>query len=66
VFTGIVEEIGLVKEIIPGNKSIKLTIKCEKIMDDVKVGDSIAVTESVLRSRLLTTVPLRRTLCHRP
>jgi len=43
VFTGIVEEIGLVKEIIPGNKSIKLTIKCEKIMDDVKVGDSIAV-----------------------
>jgi len=38
VFTGIVEEIGLVKEIIPGNKSIKLTIKCEKIMDDVKVG----------------------------
>lgn len=43
MFTGIVEEIGLVKEIIPGNKSIKLTIKCEKIMDDVKVGDSIAV-----------------------
>jgi len=38
VFTGIVEEIGLVKEIIPGNKSIKLTIKCEKIMDDVKSG----------------------------
>jgi len=43
VFTGIVEEIGLVKEIIYGSKSIKLAIKCEKILDDVKVGDSIAV-----------------------
>jgi riboflavin synthase len=43
VFTGIVEEIGLVKEVVYGSKSIKLTIKCEKIMDDVKIGDSIAV-----------------------
>jgi len=31
VFTGIVEEIGLVKEIIPGNKSIKLTINVRKL-----------------------------------
>lgn len=43
MFTGIVEEIGLVKEVVYGSKSIKLTIKCEKIMDDVKIGDSIAV-----------------------
>lgn len=43
MFTGIVEELGKVKEIIPGSMSIKLTISCQKIMDDVKIGDSIAV-----------------------
>jgi len=43
VFTGIVEEIGMIKEVIPGSRSIKLTVKCEKIMEDVKIGDSIAV-----------------------
>lgn len=43
MFTGIVEEVGLVKEIIPGSQSIKLAIKCQKIMKDVKIGDSIAV-----------------------
>ncbi|TYQ16079.1 UNVERIFIED_CONTAM: riboflavin synthase alpha chain [Acetivibrio alkalicellulosi] len=43
MFTGIIEEKGVVKEIIQGRMSIKLTVKCVKIMDDVKVGDSIAV-----------------------
>ncbi|HOQ00191.1 MAG TPA: riboflavin synthase [Acetivibrio clariflavus] len=43
MFTGIVEEIGTVKKIIYGSKSIKLSIQCSKIMDDVKLGDSIAV-----------------------
>ncbi|MFZ5990102.1 MAG: riboflavin synthase [Bacillota bacterium] len=43
MFTGIVEEVGIVKEIIPGSMSIRLGVKCIKIMEDVKVGDSIAV-----------------------
>lgn len=43
MFTGIVEEIGSIKEIVMGSKSIKLFISCSKILDDVKVGDSIAV-----------------------
>lgn len=43
MFTGIVEELGSVKEIVRGSKSIKLSIHCAKIMEDVKIGDSIAV-----------------------
>jgi len=43
MFTGIVEEIGTVKEIVRGSKSIRLSISCPRIMDDVKIGDSIAV-----------------------
>lgn len=43
MFTGIVEEVGSIKEIVRGSKSIRLSINCSKILDDVKIGDSIAV-----------------------
>jgi riboflavin synthase len=43
MFTGIVEEIGTVKEIIRGSKSIRLSIGCSRIMENMKIGDSIAV-----------------------
>ena len=43
MFTGIVEEIGSVKKIVHGSLSIKLSINCSKILEDVKIGDSIAV-----------------------
>ena len=43
MFTGIVEEIGVVKGIIQGSNSIVLSIQSEKIMGDMKNGDSIAV-----------------------
>ena len=43
MFTGIVEEIGIIKEIIRKSQSIRLSIACSKILDDVKIGDSIAV-----------------------
>lgn len=43
MFTGIVEEIGIVKAIIPGANSIKLSIKANKVLTDTKLGDSIAV-----------------------
>lgn len=42
MFTGIVEEIGKVKEVKDGENSIKLNIECEKILDDIHVGDSIS------------------------
>ena len=39
MFTGIVEEVGLIKEI----SSNSLSICCSKILSDIKLGDSIAV-----------------------
>lgn len=43
MFTGIVEELGKIKNIDRGSLSIKLTIECNQIMKDMKIGDSIAV-----------------------
>jgi riboflavin synthase len=43
MFTGIVEEVGSIREIVYGSLSIKLSINCSKLLKDVKIGDSIAV-----------------------
>ena len=43
MFTGIVEEVGSIREIIHGSLSIKLSINCSIILMDVKIGDSIGV-----------------------
>ena len=43
MFTGIIEDIGTVKAIKRGAKSVVLTIQSDKIMNDVSLGDSIAV-----------------------
>ena len=43
MFSGIVEEIGVVRDIVATDKSKKITITCEKVLDGVIVGDSISV-----------------------
>lgn len=43
MFTGLVEELGKVKKIARGTKSIRITIETDKICSDMKPGDSIAV-----------------------
>lgn len=43
MFTGIVEELGKVKSISYGSKSIKLMISCGNVLEGTKIGDSIAV-----------------------
>ena len=43
MFTGIVEETGRIKEIKRGRASAMLTIEARKVLEDVKLGDSIAV-----------------------
>ncbi len=48
MFTGLIEELGTVKAIQSGTKSIKLTISAKKVLDDVKLGDSIAVNGTCL------------------
>lgn len=42
MFTGLIEEIGSIKSLQKGGKAIRLGISAHKIMDDVKLGDSIA------------------------
>ena len=43
MFTGIIEEIGTVSAVRPGTNSLQLSIRCTKVLSDVKKGDSIAV-----------------------
>lgn len=43
MFTGIVEELGTVRSIQRGAKSIRLTVAAQVVTADVKLGDSIAV-----------------------
>ena len=42
MFTGIIEEMGLVKKIDRGSKSCILEIQCNEVLTDAKIGDSIA------------------------
>lgn len=59
MFTGLVEEIGTVENIRIKSDYAELEIKAEKIMDDVKIGDSIStngvcLTVSKLKSNGFT------------
>ncbi|WZL73510.1 riboflavin synthase [Clostridiaceae bacterium 35-E11] len=42
MFTGLVEEIGVVTSVLKGTKSAKIVIKAQKVLDQVQLGDSIA------------------------
>ncbi|KAB7709103.1 riboflavin synthase [Bacillus aerolatus] len=43
MFTGIIEEIGTVEEVISGAQSLQLAIAASKVLEDVRLGDSIAI-----------------------
>lgn len=43
MFTGIIEEVGEVLQLHKGKDSAQLTIKAHKVLEDVAIGDSIAV-----------------------
>ena len=47
MFTGIIEATGTIRR-ITGGRSLKMTIECPAILDDVKLGDSIAVDGTCL------------------
>lgn len=42
MFTGLVEEIGTVQSILNGAKSASIIIKAKRILENIKLGDSIA------------------------
>ena len=43
MFTGIIEEMGQIERIEKKGNSAGITIKCNKVLEGTKVGDSIAV-----------------------
>lgn len=43
MFTGIIEELGSLKTIRPQKNALRLTIAAKKILEDIHLGDSIAV-----------------------
>lgn len=43
MFTGIVEELGLIESVRRGSQSAVLHILCSKVLEGTKIGDSIAV-----------------------
>ncbi len=43
MFTGLIEEIGIIKEVFIGRKSGRLKISCSRILKDINIGDSISV-----------------------
>jgi len=43
MFTGIIEEIGIVKEFSQGKNSALIVVECEKVLSETKIGDSIAI-----------------------
>ncbi|MEA3424540.1 MAG: riboflavin synthase [Bacillota bacterium] len=42
MFTGLIEEIGEVDKVAKGAKSAQITIKSKKVLEDIKLGDSIS------------------------
>lgn len=55
MFTGIIEEIGIIKQIDKISGGMRLFIECSKILDDVKVDDSISVNGVCLTVTKMTT-----------
>lgn len=48
MFTGLVEELGKVRNIVRSAKSVHLTVAAKTVLGDVKIGDSIAVNGTCL------------------
>lgn len=48
MFTGLIEEIGKIKHISKGSRSFQFTIEAEKVLNDLKLGDSVATNGACL------------------
>lgn len=61
MFTGIIEETGMVRSILPSPQSIRLVVEAGKSLRGLKVGDSVAVNGCCLTAvRLTGRGPRRR------
>ena len=55
MFTGLIEETGIIKGIQKGSHSQVLNIQCKAILDDLEIGDSVAVNGVCLTATTLTS-----------
>jgi riboflavin synthase len=55
MFTGLIEEVGSVKEIRKGSSSAFLAVKAAKVLKDIKVGDSISVNGACLTVKAINS-----------
>lgn len=67
MFTGIVEETGVIRAVQRGAKSAGLTVEAKKVLEDVHVGDSIAtngvcLTVTAVRGGCFTADVMNETL----
>ena len=53
MFTGIIEEVGTITEVHPKSSGVTVRIKAETVLEDAKIGDSIAVDGPCLTVRSL-------------
>ena len=53
MFTGIVEEVGTIKSIARGQHSAILTVRAKTVLEETRIGDSIAVNGICLTVRQL-------------
>ena len=51
MFTGIVEEVGTIKSINRGQHSAVLTVRAKTVLEETRIGDSIAVNGICLTVR---------------
>lgn len=51
MFTGIIEEVGILEEIITGNGFGIMKVKCSKVLEHTQIGDSIATNGVCLTVR---------------
>lgn len=43
MFTGLIEEIGVISSIQPQGKNLRITVQAQKVMDDLKIDDSVSI-----------------------
>lgn len=43
MFTGIIEEMGRIRDVIPGDQGVRIVVEARSVLEDTRVGDSIAV-----------------------
>ncbi|KXG77291.1 Riboflavin synthase [Fervidicola ferrireducens] len=51
MFTGIIEEVGIVTKLVGSSSGALITISCKKILEDLEIGDSVAVNGVCLTAR---------------